>query len=157
MSRPAALLAALRSREGLSALFLLICAVIVGIEASGLSMGRGRMVGPGYFPAILSALFALFALLLLIEALRPGRSPVELGPLRPPVMMVAGIAAFGVLFPLIGAGGAIVVLVLLTALAETGRRPLELVILAVALVALVWLVFRVGLNLQLPMWPGDVG
>ncbi|MCB1360856.1 MAG: tripartite tricarboxylate transporter TctB family protein, partial [Rhodobacteraceae bacterium] len=78
-------------------------------------------------------------------------------PLRPPAMMVLSIAAFGLLFPLIGAAGAITVLIVLAALAESGRRPLELAVLSVVLVALIWLVFRLGLNLQLPMWPGDRG
>lgn len=153
----ARLRAVLTSREGLGALFLLGCAAVVGIEASGLSMGRGRMVGPGYFPAILAGLLVIFAAILLVQAWAPGRARVQPGSLRPPLMMVAAVAAFGLLFPLIGAAGAIVVLVVLAALAESGRRPLELAVLAVALVALIWLVFRLGLNLQLPMWPGDAG
>ncbi len=153
---PRGLRGVLTSREGLGALFLLVCALIVGIEASGLSMGRGRMVGPGYFPAILCALFVLFAVILLVQAIAPGRVSVEFGPLRPPAMMIAAIAGFCLTFPFLGAGGAIIVLVVIAALAESGRGPVELLVLSVVLVALVWLVFRIGLNLQLPMYPGDV-
>ncbi|MBN8291785.1 tripartite tricarboxylate transporter TctB family protein [Rhodobacter sp. NTK016B] len=154
--QPRGLWRILTAREGLGAVFLLICALIVGIEASGLSMGRGRMVGPGYFPAILCALFVLFAVILLVQAIAPGRVTVAFGPLRPAAMMIAAIAAFCLTFPFLGAGGAIIILVVIAALAESGRRPLELLILSVVLVALVWLVFRIGLNLQLPMYPGDV-
>lgn len=153
----ARLRATLLSREGLGALFLLACALVVGLEASRLDMGRGRMVGPGYFPAILSGLFVLFAMILLVQAWAPGRAKVAIGPLRPPLMMVAAVAAFGLLFPLIGGAGAIAVLAVIAALAEAGRRPVELLVLALALVALIWLVFRLGLSLQLPMWPGDIG
>ena len=147
----------LLSREGVSGLFLLLCAGLVGLEASGLAMGRGRMVGPGYFPMILAGLLAMFGATLLVQAWRGDRVAIALGPLRPPAMMVLSIAAFGLLFPLIGADGAITVLIVLAALAESGRRPLELAVLSVVLVALIWLVFRLGLNLQLPMWPGDRG
>ena len=58
----------LLSREGVSGLFLLLCAGLVGLEASGLAMGRGRMVGPGYFPMILAGLLAMFGATLLVQA-----------------------------------------------------------------------------------------
>ncbi len=149
-------LGALFSRERLGALFLFLCAGICAWEALGLRLGTARNMGPGYFPWILSGLFALFGLILLVQS-RHDDAPLDPGPLRSVLWIIGGVAAFGLLLPYTGAVVALVVLVVMAALAEEGRRPLGVLVLALALVVLVWLLFRVGLNLQLPMLPGDRG
>ena len=147
---------ALLTRERMSAAFLLVCALITGLQASTLRLGSARMMGPGYFPWILTGLFVLFAVLVLVNA-RHDDAPLDTGPLRPVGLIIAGVAVFALLLPVTGAAVAIVALVVLSALAESGRKPLGLIVLALVLVLLVWLVFRLGLNLQLHMYPGDRG
>ena len=149
-------IAALLTRERAGALFLLICALITGLQASHLRLGTARMMGPGYFPWILTGLFVLFALLLLVSA-RSVDAPIDTGPLRPVGMIIASVAVFGLLLPVTGGAVAIVALVVLAALAESGRTARGLIVLSLVLVVMVWLVFRLGLNLQLQMYPGDRG
>lgn len=149
-------LGTLFTRERLAALFLFLCAGICALEAHGLRMGPARSMGPGYFPWILGGLFALFGLIVLLQS-RGGDAPLDPGPLRPVLWIIGGVAAFAVLLPLTGAAVALIVLVVMAALAESGRRPLPVLMLALVLVAMVWLVFRLGLKLQLPMLPGDRG
>ncbi|MCW1934263.1 tripartite tricarboxylate transporter TctB family protein [Pararhodobacter zhoushanensis] len=149
-------IAALLTRDRVGAALLLLCALITGLQASSLRLGSARMMGPGYFPWILTGLFVLFAVILLINA-RKDDEPIDTGPLRPVGLIIASVAVFGLLLPVTGAAVAIVALVVLAALAESGRKPVSVLVLAVVLVAVVWLVFRFGLNLQLQMYPGDRG
>ncbi len=149
-SRP---LAALTSKAGLGALLLFGCAAVTLTEVNKLRMGTPDAMGPGYFPAILSGLFILFGMILLIEGWRQPHERVEVGKFRPVIYMLGSIILFALLYPLVGGAIAITGLVLVSALAEPGRSWRELLGLTFVVLALVWAIFVVALNLQLTMLP----
>jgi ABC-type Na+ efflux pump permease subunit len=147
-------LAALTSKAGIGALFLFGCAAIVYVELDKLFMGTPASMGPGYFPAILGGFFVVFGAVLGVEAWRNPEDRIFYGQIRPVVYLLGSIVLFGVLYPLVGGALAIAVLVLVSALAERGRSKRELAGLVIAVLALVWVVFVIALDLQLNMLPG---
>lgn len=121
------------------------------VEASGLPVESGE-VGPGFFPFWIGIILAIFAAMLLVNALR-GRSFLvgQIG-LRALFFAMVGMLAFALLLPLAGGAAAMVGLVTLTALGEPGRTLRELLLLNLAIVIPAWLIFVVGLSVQISMF-----
>lgn len=149
--------AALSSKPGLGALFLLGLAGLTFQQGAGLRMGSAASMGPGYFPMILVGFFILFAIILGVEAWRHPDERIAAGPLRPLVLMFAGVVLFSVLLKPAGGAVAIGALVAVTALAETDRTLKEIALLVLVVVALIWVIFGIALNLQLHMLPEALG
>jgi hypothetical protein len=146
-------IAAITSKAGLGALILFIAAGITFVQVASLKLGTAAAMGPGYFPAILGVLFILFGVILLVEAWRRPGERVHLGPLRPVILLLGSIVLFGLIYKALGGAAAIAVLVAGSALAEQDRTLKELLVLAAAVVAMIWLIFVWALNLQLNMLP----
>ncbi len=145
--------AALTSKSGLGALLLFILAGVTFSEVVGLRLGTPDAMGPGYFPALLGVLFILFGCMLLVEGWQNPNERVEFGQIRPVIYLLGAIVLFGVTYPFLGGAIAIALLLVVSALAERGRTLRELVTLVIVVVAMVWLIFVVALNLQLSMLP----
>ena len=117
-------------------------------------MGTPRQMGPGLFPAALGILLALFGLALLVAApFRAGVAPQI--PIRGPLFVVLGVAAFAVLIEPAGLAPAVIAVTAISSLAERKVRPLSVIALCIALTLAAWLIFSVGLGLLVPMfrWP----
>lgn len=145
--------ATVRTRSGGGALILLGFAALIFVEVSHLKIGSAANMGPGYFPATLGGILVLLAILLLVDGWRGTGEAVEFGSLRAIGFLLGGIVSFALLLDVAGAAIAIIALVTLAALAENRRTVREIVLLSVVVVALVWLVFVLALQLQLDMLP----
>jgi hypothetical protein len=129
----------------------------IGIAAMVLAQnyrfGSAARMGPGFFPMMLGGLLAVLGLALTVPALfRDGERLPRLR-LRPFVMVLLGIAAFGASLEYLGFAVAVLALVLVGGLADPELRPLE-----TAGVALFMMVFSIGifvglLGMPLPLWP----
>jgi hypothetical protein len=115
--------------------------------------GTSARMGPGYFPALLGGLLALIGLTLSVPALFAAGDPLPRIHLRPLVMVLLGIAAFGVTLEYLGLVAAIVALVVIGGLADRDLRPLEIVGVAAFMVAFSTLIFVVLLGLPFRLWP----
>jgi hypothetical protein len=118
------------------------------------AFGTAADIGPGFFPAIVAALLVLVGAWLAVKALAldgPGVEPIRL---RPVVFVIAALGAFGLVIERGGLVLAVAALVLIASAAGGKFKPVHAAILAVALVAIAIAVFRLGLGMQIRLWPG---
>src|SRR5262245_8679059 len=81
----------------LLALILLSAAATVFYVAGDYQAGTLRRMGPGYFPVLLSAILALFALGFVARRFLIGADPVENVEIRPAFFVLGGVTLFGLL------------------------------------------------------------
>lgn len=129
-------------------------AIVVGFVAmaEGLRLGLGSLsrMGPGYFPMATGGGLLLLGGLLLISAARRN-GPLARIPFGVPVLLLlVSLLAFAVLLPMFGLAPATVVLMLVSALAVTGRIGVGDVIYAMVTSIVAVLVFINGLGMVLP-------
>lgn len=138
------------------ALFLLIGA-ITSASALGYALGTVRRMGPGYFPLLLGLLLAGLGLALIVQAWRRAVVAIEWGRIRPLIFVLGGLAFFGLALDALGFVLANILFVCVTSYAGSEFRWKEAIILSLALTLMAALVFIVGLNLQIPLWPAALG
>ena len=114
--------------------------------------GTAMRMGPGYFPTGLGGLLILAGLTTSALSFRtPGErlTPVAWKPL---IMLSLSFLAFGLSIDQIGFVPALVGVIILSAAAGKHFRPLEVLILTVALVALALGIFVYGIELPLRLF-----
>ena len=117
-------------------------------------LGTLVSMGPGFFPVAIGALIALCGIAIGVPALRrPGVMPVF--EVRPAIAVLGGGIAFSILIQHFGLVPAIVGLVLITAAGDTKLGWKAKLLLAVSLVAIAVLIFKIGLSMPVPYakWP----
>ena len=135
--------------------------VFVLIGAAGIYFGRdlafgtGAKMGPGYFPTVLSWIILLLGVGLGLASLRLQGPPIERLKLRPMLLIVIAVVAFGYLLELAGLAVTAIVLTVVAAYARRSVNLKETLLLAVGLSAFCCAVFIFGLNQPLPLgwWP----
>ncbi|NDW01889.1 tripartite tricarboxylate transporter TctB family protein [Salipiger sp. PrR002] len=132
---------------------LLAAAAVVIAQVRTLSLGSAAAMGPGYFPAALAGLLIFFGAVLLVEGWRHPEQRIVLGPIMPVLLVLGSIVAFALTLKLLGGAIAVLLVVLLSALAEPRRSLREMLVLGAIVLGLVWLIFVVGLDLQITMLP----
>ncbi len=137
-------------------------------------LGTLRRVGPGMFPLGLGSALVLIGVFLALPAFGAARRRDALpigdreaadlledaeepqGSLRAGVFVLLSLVAFAFVLPVFGTAPALFALVYTAVLAERGRDWLATpALIATVLSLLVWLLFKIGLNLPLVMlrWP----
>jgi hypothetical protein len=140
-------------RDFYSGLIFLFFGLAAFFLARDYPLGSAVRMGPGYFPSVLGVLLAGLGLGLV------GRSLVLEGPrvtgfaLRPLILVLAAVLAFGVLLEPVGLVAATIALVVISCLAGTEFRWRDVAILCVILIALALGLFVYGLGLPLKVWP----
>jgi hypothetical protein len=119
--------------------------------------GTALSMGPGYFPRIVGIGLAGLGALVVLTSLRMRGPGLERWHLRPLVLVLGAVLAFGWLLERFGLLAAVAVLAIVSALAQDDRRPWEVPVLVLALAFIAWLVFVRGLDLPIPLWPGSGG
>ena len=123
------------------------------LGARRFAMGTLADIGPAWFPTAVAALLMLVGARLALGGLAvdgPGIEPVRL---RPVVLVLAALVAFGLLIEKGGLVLAIAALVFISSAAGGRMKPLHTAITAVALIAIAIVIFRLGLGLQIRLWP----
>jgi hypothetical protein len=129
-----------------------IAAVILG---SRYALGSAARMGPGYFPRILGLLLVLLGGILAVRATQTSGPAVPRFKWRPLVIVLGSVVLFGAIVRTVGVALSTVILIVLASAASREFRPVEASIVGIALAALAVGVFVVGLQLQLPIWPGQ--
>jgi len=117
-------------------------------------IGTLRRMGPGLFPLSLGVLLAVFGLVLVIPALfRKGVVPEVR--FWTPLFVFLGIAAFAISLRPLGLIPAIVLLTVISSLAELRVHPVGLTLMCAGLSLFCWLLFGVAMGMNIPMarWP----
>lgn len=123
------------------------------VASARFAMGTAADIGPGFFPAIVAALLAIVGVFLAIGGLAVDGPRIEPMRLRPAALVLAGLVSFGLIIDRGGLVLATAALVVISSAAGGRFKPLQSAIIAVALIALAIVVFRVGLGMQIRLWP----
>ncbi len=117
-------------------------------------MGTLMEMGPGYFPLVAGGLMTVLGIAIVIMAFAssPSFESVEW---RPMVAVLSSIAGFAYFMGNFGLMPAMAVGVALSALGDRTSRPVQTIMLCIISAVGTWLIFRVGLGLQMPglKWP----
>jgi len=117
-------------------------------------LGEVSRMGPGMFPAALGVLMAILGFFIALPAwFRRGTLPKP--DIRPTLLVLASVLAFALLVEWAGMVPAIFVLTGLAVLADNKLGVRATLVLASVLALSTWLIFRVGLGIQLQpfVWP----
>jgi hypothetical protein len=134
-------------------LFIAIGAAAI-VVASAYPLGTAARMGPGYFPRMLGILLIGLGALLALRGARLVGAPLSAWQWRPLVTVLGSVVLFGAMVTHAGLVLSTVVLIVLSSSASREFRPREALVSGVLLSALAVGVFVIGLNLQLPIWPG---
>lgn len=127
-------------------------------------IGRGALMGPGYFPLILSVVLLLLGIVILAGALiHTTEDGEKMGPWawKPLLFIIGSNLVFGVLLggvpsfniPSMGLIVAIYALTFIAAMAGEEFNFKEVAIVATVLAVMSYVAFVLLLKLQFPIWP----
>ena len=122
-------------------------------ESQHYDMGVIERMGPGYFPTILGALLVCLGIAIFIRSFFTGITTKIRIDLRPIVLVLSGVVAFGLLLNSAGLVVASFALITLACLGSWEFRPRDTLIMFVVLVAFCTAVFYYGLEVSMPLWP----
>ncbi len=112
--------------------------------------------GAGYFPLGLAILLAILGALVLFKSLTiesEGGDRIGTIAWRPLLVIVTGIAIFGVMLEPVGLALTVPVLIIVASLAGDEFHWKSALLSAFVLTAFSWLIFVYGLKLPIPVWP----
>lgn len=139
------------NRDVFAGLIFLVIAIVFGFEGWRYGLGEGAQAGPGFFPVILSVMTGVFGALTIFLGIRNREhetpEPVSW---RAIVLICASLALFAAAARILGLVPIVFVCTILAALASTRNSILAAVIIGVAMSALCYLIFAVGLSISLP-------
>jgi len=130
--------------------------IALGVATFAYSWGRydpGTLfrVGPGAFPLALAVLITVLGAAVVVGAMVVEVRGVQVR-LRPIVFVSLALAAFALMIERFGMVPSVVAVVVLSSLAESRPRPLEVLVLAAVLALVSVLVFRHGLGMTIPVF-----
>jgi len=135
----------------------LFVAIGVGtiILGSRYTLGSAARMGPGYFPRILGILLIVLGAVLALRGTRTSGTRLPRFHWRPLVVVLGSVVLFGAIVNWMGVALSTVILIVAASAASREFRPREALIAGVLLATLAVGVFVIGLQLQLPIWPGQ--
>jgi hypothetical protein len=139
-------------------LFLMALAALAGWQASHLTAGSLRQIGPGLLPGALAVLTGLSGLALVLRS-RGQQNGVPLGRwgVRGPVFVLGAAVFFGLTIRSLGLVVAGPGVVLIAVLASPERRWREALIFALSMTLFCVVLFKLLLQLPIPLLPILIG
>lgn len=118
-------------------------------------MGTAARMGPAYFPTVLGGLLFVLGVIIILKGLssRAPETQVDRFHFKPLLLVLGAVIAFGLLLRPAGLLVALAALVGISSLGSSDFRPLEIVLLTIALALLVLAVFIWGLSMTIPVLP----
>lgn len=133
-------------------LLLLLAATGLYLNLSN-PVGTASRMGPGYMPMVVFLCLGLLGAGVVATGLRGGSEPIERVAWRQFCLVMMALILFGGLLDGFGLGIATVVLVVVSCLADRDHTIRGILGLTVALVAMCWLIFILGLKINVPFLP----
>ncbi len=133
-------------------------AAVAGYAVQTYTIGTLQRMGPGMFPMGLGVLLSVLGVALAIVGwFRSTEPQVDLSTIqwRPAVLILISVTAFALLIRSAGLFPAVIAVVGISAFSDKISRPGTVVVLCGVLCVLAWLIFSVGLGLNLKLldWP----
>ncbi|TBF87001.1 tripartite tricarboxylate transporter TctB family protein (plasmid) [Rhizobium leguminosarum] len=132
---------------------------LVAVALAGLyynqdyEIGSAAQMGAGYMPMLVFGLLGLLGAAVAILGIKGEHDPLESWAWREMVLILGAMAAFGVLIERVGMAVSVAVVVVISGLADRQQTILGIAGLTVALVAICWAVFTLGLGLNVSFLP----
>lgn len=147
----------IRNKKDLVAgLAMIVTGLVFAIGSTAYRFGTSIKPGPGYFPFGLGIILAILGLVIVATAFVSGDEnddPISNIPWRPLLCVSGAIVLFGATLPRLGFFISFPLMTIVTAYASTEFKWLEATVNALVLLALCWLIFIFGLELNIPLWP----
>jgi hypothetical protein len=136
------------------ALFLIV-AIFYFVMSFNYVTGTPARMGPGFFPRMVSILFALVGAGILLGSLAPKakQEKLEKWDFKGLLWIAGSVALFGLLLPTFGLVIALAVLIIVASLASQEFTWFGALVNTVVLVVFCLAVFVYGISLQFPVWP----
>jgi hypothetical protein len=134
------------------ALFIAFGTAAIAIGAS-YPVGTAARMGPGYFPRVLGLILVVLGLILAVRALKLTGAPLAMRNVKPLLIVLGSVLAFGLAATRLGIVAATVLLIVISSTADREFRWKEALISSAVLAALTVAAFIWGLGVQLPVWP----
>ncbi|HEY5797958.1 MAG TPA: tripartite tricarboxylate transporter TctB family protein [Bosea sp. (in: a-proteobacteria)] len=119
--------------------------------------GTASRMGPGYLPLLVFGLIAAFGLGMLVTALRSGRDPFDRFAWREMALVLGALTGFGAFLGTLGLGASLVLLIVISSLADRTQTLRGTIGMVIVLVGLCWLIFDRGLKIGIPFLPPVFG
>lgn len=135
--------------------------IALGVAFSGVatqySLGSAANMGPAYFPSLLGGLLAVLGCVIAVQSLgrSAGEHKVEAMFLRPILLVLGAVAIFGAMLIPLGLVLASLVLITVSSLASHEFAWKYTLLSVIVLTGACYLIFVYGLQLPMPVWPGD--
>ena len=141
-------------RDFLGGLLLIAGGLFIAIYAyTHYALGSLQRMGPGMFPFGAGLIMAVLGALVVVPAfLRSDGEGWGKVPFRSLLFILVSVVAFGLVIPRFGLAPAIVVLVLVSSLADRRSNFRHVVAVAIVMIIMSYLIFIVGLNLPLTLF-----
>jgi hypothetical protein len=133
-------------------MFIVIGAFFAGF-ASNYPMGTAVRMGPAYFPTVLGWILMGLGLIVFIRSFFLEGELLPKSNLRPLILIIGSVVAFGLLLDKAGLAVASLVVMIIAAMGGWDFRWKEQLVNAVFLTALNIGVFYYGLGLPFKLWP----
>ena len=133
-------------------LYIAFGALAVGL-GTRYPLGSTARMGPGYFPVLVGSLLLVIGIVVAMRGLSARSERVGHLAIKPLVLVLGAVLLFAGLIEKAGLAVAVLGVVVVGYLANTHRRALELVVLALVLTAASVLIFHYGLKLPFKLWP----
>ncbi|MFZ9102869.1 MAG: tripartite tricarboxylate transporter TctB family protein [Burkholderiaceae bacterium] len=143
-------------RDLYAGLLFLVLGVGFLIYAQDYSLGNSRRMGPAFFPTLLAIIQIVMALLVLVLAFarqNADEEPMAATDFKGMGLILASVLVFAQALPIVGFAVATPILVMLSAMASPDSTWKERIWLAIILTISCILVFKVGLEMPLKVWP----
>lgn len=136
------------------ALFLIV-SIFYFVMSFNYTTGTAARMGPGFFPRMVSILFALVAVGIMVGALSPRAriEKLEKWDFKSLLWITGSVALFAALLPTFGLVIALTVLIVVSSLASSEFTWLGALVNTVFLVVFCVAIFVYGISLQFPVWP----
>jgi hypothetical protein len=145
----------IKSPQDIGAAVIFMSIGLAGLYfGSDLAFGTAGRMGPGYFPTILSAAILGIGVIVGLKGLTVEGPAIEAMYLRPILVVVTAILAFGFLVDRIGLAITAALLSVLAAFARRKVNLLETALLAIGLALFSVGLFVYGLSQPFPAWWG---
>lgn len=143
-----------RSPQDLGAGILFLIIGLAGVYfGKDLTFGTARRMGPGYFPVVISYMIMFMGAVVTLRSFKLDGPAIEKFHLRPALMLMVALAAFGFLIAQIGVVLSSILMMVVAAYARYEEvKLLETLVFALAVSAFMVLVFVYGLSQPMPLW-----
>ncbi|MCA0422693.1 MAG: tripartite tricarboxylate transporter TctB family protein [Proteobacteria bacterium] len=139
------------------AIFLLLICALALWQASELTFGTLRAVGPGLMPTALAVLLAGLACVLMVSSLKDDGPDVSPPSWRGILFVLGAFVAFGLAVRPLGLAVAGPLAVIIAGFASDETRPGETVLFGLGMTAFCIALFKFALGLPIPLAPWLLG